>query len=74
MVHDRDAGGRRASPRGSHQCLTLIAEAVADLAQTIVMVTHDARAAACSSRVIQLRDGAVLSDTSGDRAPIRPPP
>jgi putative ABC transport system ATP-binding protein len=54
--------------------LTLLAEAVGELGQTIVMVTHDPRAAACSSRVLRLRDGAVVDDTAGVTAgiPARP--
>jgi putative ABC transport system ATP-binding protein len=50
------------------EVLALLGEAVADLGQTVVMVTHDARAAARSHRTVQLRDGAIVSDTQGDMA------
>jgi putative ABC transport system ATP-binding protein len=50
------------------EVLALLSEAVADLGQTIVMVTHNPRAAARSHRVVQLRDGAVVSDTRCDAA------
>jgi putative ABC transport system ATP-binding protein len=72
LLADEPTGNLDSTTGG--EVLTLLAEAVAELAQTIVMVTHDARAAACSSRVIQLRDGAVVSDTSGHRATIPPLP
>jgi putative ABC transport system ATP-binding protein len=51
--------------RTGGEVLALLAEAVADFSQTIVMVTHDSRAAACSSRVVKLKDGAVVEDTGG---------
>ncbi len=60
--------------RTGGEVLTLLTEAVADFGQTIVMVTHDARAAACSSRVVQLRDGAVVDDTGGVAVPFPAPP
>jgi putative ABC transport system ATP-binding protein len=44
------------------QVLALLAETVSDLGQTIVMVTHDPKAATRSSRVVELRDGAVVRD------------
>jgi putative ABC transport system ATP-binding protein len=59
--------------RTGGEVLTLLTEAVADFGQTIVMVTHDARAAACSSRVVQLRDGAIADDTGGVAVPFPAP-
>jgi putative ABC transport system ATP-binding protein len=56
------------------EVLTLLVKGVADFGQTIVMVTHDPRAAACSSRVVQLRDGAVVDDTGGVAVPRPAPP
>ena len=42
--------------------LELLGEAASEYGQTIVMVTHDQRAAAAADRVIQLVDGRVDSD------------
>ena len=51
--------------RTGGEVLAILAEAVADFGQTIVMVTHDSRAAACSCRVVKLKDGAVVEDRGG---------
>ena len=37
--------------------------------QTIVMVTHDQKAASHGTRIITLRDGSIDSDTAGDSRP-----
>jgi putative ABC transport system ATP-binding protein len=44
------------------EVLELLGEAASEYGQTIVMVTHDPRAAAAADRVIQLVDGLVDSD------------
>ena len=44
------------------EVLELLGEAASEYGQTIVMVTHDPRAAAAADRVIQLVDGRVDSD------------
>jgi putative ABC transport system ATP-binding protein len=44
------------------EVLELLGEAASEYGQTIVMVTHDARAAAAADRVVQLVDGLVDSD------------
>jgi len=44
------------------EVLQLLRQAVDDLGQTVVMVTHDANAAAVADRVVFLRDGRVASE------------
>ena len=48
--------------RSGAEVLELLGEAVQEFGQTIVMVTHDAGAAASADRVIELVDGLVASD------------
>jgi len=45
--------------RSGAEVLQLLRQAVDDLGQTVVMVTHDANAAAVADRVVFLRDGRV---------------
>jgi putative ABC transport system ATP-binding protein len=45
--------------------LALLRRAVDDFGQTIVMVTHDAGAAAVADRVVFLADGQVVDDRAG---------
>ena len=54
------------TPRPSDEMLTLLRRSVDEYGQTIVMVTHEARAAATADRVLFLRDGA---DRRGPRPP-----
>jgi len=42
----------------------LLLKSLNDRGQTIVMVTHDAKAAACGTRIITLRDGMLSGDIS----------
>ncbi len=52
--------------------LSLLREIAADSGQTVVMVTHDERAARYGSRILTLKDGAVASDVPcARRAPAR---
>lgn len=51
--------------RTSTELLTFLRSAVDDLAQTVVMVTHDPAAAAYADRVVFLADGAVVHELSG---------
>jgi len=44
--------------------LELIKEAVERSQQTVVMVTHDARAAAIGDRTVTIQDGRIVADTS----------
>jgi putative ABC transport system ATP-binding protein len=49
----------------SGEILELLRRSVDDLGQTIVMVTHDPRAAAIADRVVFLSDGRVVRDEQG---------
>ena len=42
--------------------LDLLRRAVDEFGQTVIMVTHDAGAAAAADRVVLLRDGGVVHD------------
>jgi len=48
--------------RASSQILGFLRQAVVDLGQTIVMVTHDPVAASCASRVVFLADGHIVDE------------
>ena len=50
----------------SSEVLGLLRGAVDDLGQTVVMVTHDAQAAAVAGRIVVLRDGQVVHDGAGE--------
>jgi putative ABC transport system ATP-binding protein len=49
--------------RTSGEILDLLHESVQDLSQTIVMVTHDSRAAAIAERVLFLADGKIVKES-----------
>jgi putative ABC transport system ATP-binding protein len=49
----------------SGEILDLLSEMVADFGQTIVMVTHDARAAAIADRILFLADGCIVKELKG---------
>jgi putative ABC transport system ATP-binding protein len=49
----------------SGEILELLRHSVRDLGQTIVMVTHDARAAAIADRVLFLDDGLIVRESAG---------
>jgi putative ABC transport system ATP-binding protein len=51
----------------SHEVLELLRRAVDDFGQTIVMVTHDATAAAVADRLLFLADGRIVRDHAGMR-------
>jgi putative ABC transport system ATP-binding protein len=48
----------------SEEVLGLLRHAVDDFEQTVVMVTHDAQAAAVADRIVVLRDGEIVHDGS----------
>ena len=48
-----------------HEILELLRVSVEQLGQTIVMVTHEARAAAIADRVLYLADGVIVRELSG---------
>jgi putative ABC transport system ATP-binding protein len=50
------------------EILELLRHSVRDLGQTIVMVTHDSRAAAIADRVLFLADGLIVKEVSGATA------
>ncbi len=51
------------------EILELLRHAVGDMGQTVVMVTHEARAAAIADRVLFLADGSIVRELSGASAP-----
>jgi putative ABC transport system ATP-binding protein len=48
-----------------HEILELLRHSVEDMGQTIVMVTHEARAAAIADRVLYLADGNIVRELAG---------
>jgi len=54
--------------RASAEILTFMRQAVDDLAQTIVMVTHDPIAAGYSDRAVFLADGRIVDEVGGPTA------
>jgi putative ABC transport system ATP-binding protein len=52
----------------SEEVLTLLRRAVDDFGQTVVMVTHDANAAAIADRVLVLVDGKIVQDAAAGSA------
>jgi putative ABC transport system ATP-binding protein len=50
------------------EILDLLRHSVAELGQTVVMVTHEARAAAIADRVLFLADGLIVRETTGASA------
>jgi putative ABC transport system ATP-binding protein len=51
----------------SEEVLALLRQAVDDFGQTVVMVTHDAQAAAVADRIVVLRDGEIVHDGAATR-------
>ena len=47
------------------EILELLRHSVRDLGQTVVMVTHEARAAAIADRVLYLADGYIVRELAG---------
>jgi ABC-type lipoprotein export system ATPase subunit len=50
--------------RTGEEILGLLREANQARRATILLVTHEARAAACGSRIVTLKDGVVVSETN----------
>lgn len=51
--------------RSAHEVLTLLREVVAELGQTVVMVTHNPTAAAAADRTLVMDDGHVVATAAG---------
>ena len=56
-------------PETREQVLTFLQD-LRNEGRTVIMVTHDPAAASRASRIIKLKDGAVISDTSAIRAHV----
>ena len=54
--------------KSSSEVLELLRRAVDDFGQTVIMVTHDAGAAATADRVVVLQDGGVVHDGASESA------
>jgi len=54
--------------KSAAEVLGLLRRAVDDFGQTVIMVTHDAGAAAVADRVVVLHDGGVVHDVSAESA------
>jgi putative ABC transport system ATP-binding protein len=54
--------------RTSGEILELLRHTVADMGQTVVMVTHDPRAATIADRILFLADGLIVKETAGGEA------
>ena len=54
--------------RTGAEILDLLSEAVADHSQTLVMVTHDVRAATIADRIVYLADGHIAKDAGRSSA------
>jgi putative ABC transport system ATP-binding protein len=54
--------------KSAHEVLDLLRRAVDEFDQTVIMVTHDAGAAAIADRVVMLRDGDVVHDGPAESA------
>ncbi len=52
--------------KASEEVLGLLRRAVDDFGQTVIMVTHEAHAAAFADRLVVLRDGEVVHDGAGE--------
>ena len=54
--------------KSASEVLGLLRRAVDEFGQTVIMVTHDAGAAAVADRVVVLHDGGVVHDGSAESA------
>jgi putative ABC transport system ATP-binding protein len=54
--------------KSASEVLELLRRAVDEFGQTVIMVTHDAGAAAAADRVVVLRDGGVVHDGVAEKA------
>src|SRR5262249_30564421 len=70
IVADEPTGDLDA--RSAGEILDLMGELKRSLNKTIIMVTHDPRAASRAERILNLDKGQLVRDTAGDRAMILP--
>ena len=70
MVFADEPTGNLDSKTGG-EILELLRHAVDDIGQTVVMVTHEARAASIADRVLFLADGNIVRSSRGATAPTR---
>jgi putative ABC transport system ATP-binding protein len=54
--------------RTGTEILDLLSEAVGEYGQTLVMVTHDVRAATIADRIVYLADGEIVKDVGPSTA------
>ena len=52
--------------RSAEEMLALLRRAADDWGRTVVMVTHDARMAACADRIVLMKDGGIVGDARLD--------
>lgn len=55
------------------EVMTLLDE-LASQGHVIILITHDREVAARARRIIEIRDGAIISDSAADRSPAAPTP
>ena len=59
--------------KNSDAVLAMLRRSNQELGQTVLMITHNLEAAAIADRVLQVRDGQVVSDTANDGYPSATP-
>src|SRR6202034_4369520 len=68
--------------KNSDAVLAMLRRSNKELGQTVLMITHNLEAAAIADRILQVRDGQIISNTAtaysapaaGGSSPLMPPP